>query len=251
MQIGDILEYSQQIVAIESDNEHIIANGFFVLINETYYFVTANHAISSKSELEGETQLVLHARWEGLSTRVVTLKKWQFIDLLKIPSSNGRFAAPIKDYREDFTFCSLSKESIKESVRVLPYFLMESSPSSCHHKSFKCIKLPQQKGEPDTQERFYMAGKILEEKDGITWEYQKYYYPEMQYTGKFDNLYEFQLNEQVDLDKMKGLSGSPVFDSKCSFVGMALRYREEDGVLLVFPAEDIFWYLNNDSSSDV
>ena len=245
----DIIKYSQQIVLYKSQQDYLVANGFFVVYEIYPYFVTVNHAIEPERHYEGDTHLVLHANGKELNTRTFKLTKWQFIDLYSFPKNDRKeniFSFPYLDKREDFAFCQAQKEELQSTISELPYRIMDADPASCHHKHFDFIQMPTQITKPIIDGHYHIAGKILTESTGPMWEYKSYFYTNMKYIGSFEGLYQFQSSQSATLDDWKGLSGSPVFDDDLKLVGMAVRYNDYDNILLVFPADDIAWYLRND-----
>lgn len=250
MKESEIIKYSQQIVLYKSPQDYLIANGFFVEYEHFPYFITVNHAIEPQIHYEGDVHLILHANGKELNTRTIKLDKWQFIDLYAFPKTDNKvdkFSLPYFDIREDFAFCQVQKTIQDPAISTLPYHIQDAAPATCHNKHLDFIRLPEQLAKPTKDKYYHIAGKILQQRArDILWKYNTYFYTNMKYIGDFEGLYQFQSYQSATLEDWKGLSGSPVFDDELKLVGVAVRYNEEDNILLVFPAEDIAWYLRND-----
>lgn len=245
----DIIKYSQQIVLYKSPKEYLIANGFFVRYDSYFYFITVNHAIEPNFYYEGDAHLILHIKGEGLTTKTIRIANWHFIDLYKLPDDGEKYFFPRFERREDFAFCSIIKENMKENINTLPYLLSKAAPTSCHHKKFACIQLPKQLTVPDSKKKYHVAGMILKQPNEVRWTYIEDYYDMIYYNTVCDNIYEFKIQQPTTEERMKGLSGSPVFDEDLNFVGMSIRYDTETNKLTVLSAVDIAYYLKNDGIS--
>jgi len=245
MQIDDIIKYSQQLIAHFPDGKQLGFNGFFVRCREYFYFVTVNHGVAPDLRQADNIYLILHANSMGLNTRALHIKNWQFVDFYEFPCNNGYTLPRLMDTdRLDLAFYGVQKETLENSIEKLPFFLDDADSAICHKKKFDYITLTQNSISPTRDKKYYVAGKIYREITMVRARYDVLYFSDMEYIGDFEGLYEFRI--QLFPDNCNGLSGSPVFDEDKNFVGMAVRYRENDNVLRVFPANDIAYYLYND-----
>ncbi len=238
----ELLKYSQQIIAYDSASEYYIANGFFVLYKDSYYFITAEHAIFYEYELLSNVYFVLHENGNNLNTYVKKFDKWQVVKLYLMPDDVSGFTFPIQIGSEDFAFCRIEKN---EETIELPFFLSGEKFASCSNKSFEYILIKDNLTYPSSEKKYYFGGKKLEKTTSECRIYKTYFYSDMSYIGNQGDLYVFKIKDSPALDDMKGLSGSPVFDEDKEFVGIAVRYCAEYNTLLVYPAENMLYYLEN------
>ena len=124
----ELLKYSQQIIAYDSASEYYIANGFFVLYKDSYYFITAEHAIFYEYELLSNVYFVLHENGNNLNTYVKKFDKWQVVKLCLMPDNVEKFEFPMQIGSEDFAFCKIEKN---EETIELPFFLSGEKFASC------------------------------------------------------------------------------------------------------------------------
>lgn len=248
MQIDNILKYSQQLIAYFPDDNPLCFNGFFVKCHNYYYFVTVNHGVAPDLKKANKICLVLHANSIGIATRTIRLIKWQFIDFYEQTEKQNTYSIPrcIMENREDFAFFGVNKEEIEKSVETLPFRLQEAEDASCHNKKVSSIILPENINHPTKYKKYFVVGKLLSDVNSVLKRYDILSFENMEYIGDFEGIHEFKIMQSTNYEHCSGLSGSPVFDEDANFVGMALRYREEDNVLRVYPASDIKYYLHND-----
>lgn len=254
MKKEDLLKYSFQIIAYLSNKEYNIANGFLVMIDNIICFVTAAHSVVvddiSTSKSLNEVYLMLHVDGEKLTTKALKLENWLFIDLMS--ASSKQFSYNLSDYaeigrKEDFAYCIIESNNIKEMVAELSFKLKAAEPNTCHSKKVSYIDICNNLTIPESSKKYYMAGRILKEASRLLIkEYEEYFYSEMDFIGVDDDgYYKFRLSEQVSIDCMEGLSGTPIFDNDKKFVGMAVRFVPNENIVRAFPAETILYYLNN------
>lgn len=242
MEIDDILKYSQQFIAFFKDDRPKLFNGFFLQSKWYTYLITVNHGMAIDFNQADKIYFVLHANSEGLSTRAVEIKTWHFIDLFKFPEE-GVFEFPFPDERVDFAYCIVDKKDFEGSLKILPFIIQGADPSSCRRRTIHPILFPEKDIVPSECKKYYLAGKIMAFVNDANVVCRTYFYGDMNYMREWDGLYEFHINQPSSIDDWAGLSGSPVFDEDENFMGMALRYREEDNVLRVLPACEIADYL--------
>ena len=242
----DIIKYSQQLIAEFSNRTALYFNGFFLKYKDYIYFITVSHGVTPDMEQSKGVFLVLNANDIGISTRVVQIRQWHFIDLYEINANLHKFEFPTLSERVDFAFCEVDKGKFEKEIEQLPFMLNNAESPSCHHISFNLVKLPERVSLPAQSHKYYVAGKKLRYINEARRECYVLYYYDMEYIGDYEGIHEFKIMQQTDGYTCEGLSGSPVFDENECLVGMALRYRAEDNVLRVFSVDDIIYYLKND-----
>lgn len=254
MKKEDLLKYSFQIIAYLSKKEYNIANGFLVMIDNIVCLVTAAHSVVdddiSTSKPLDKVYLMLHVDGNEFKTKVLELKNWQFFDLIAVPKE--QLSYNLSDYmeiakKEDLAYCIIESNKIKDMVAELSFKLKGAEPNTCHSRKVSYIDICNNLTMPESNKKYYMAGRILKEASRLLIkEYEEYFYREMEFIGMDDDgYYKFRLSEQVSIDCMAGLSGTPIFDNDKKFVGMAVRFVPNENIVRAFPAETILYYLNN------
>jgi len=248
MQIEDILKYSHQLIAYFHNDEPLKFNGFFVEYHNNYYFVTVNHGVAPDLKETDKICFILHANSIGIATRIIPIKNWQFIDFYEQNEKQEKYSIPRckREEREDFAFFGVNIEEMGKSVEMLPFRLQDADDASCHNKTVYPITLPEDIALPTKDKKYFVVGKLLHNINPACKKYDILSFEGMEYIGDFEGIHEFKIKQITDYKHCSGLSGSPVFDEDMNFVGMAIRYREEDNVLRVYPASDIKYYLHND-----
>jgi len=255
MEKEDILKYSQQVISYLSDTEYNVANGFFVSYCGYYYFITANHAITydeiGESKPFEEVYLILHINGQELTTKAIKLSNWQTIDLYKVIQTESIFPRMKLDEIEDIAFCSIYPSGLRNNIVELPFRLKEAQPNSCVKKQIYSIPLSNDIATPNIENNYYLAGKILNGSNSYIQEYVEYFYKNIKFIGMAGKFYVFQMPTNISNENIKGLSGSPVFDSNKKCIGMAIRYCEYNNTVVVLPIEEIVYYLKNDCMPDI
>lgn len=242
-----IIKYSQQLIAEFSNRKPLYFNGFFVKYEDYIYFISVSHGVTPDMEQSTGVYLILNANAIGISTRVVNIHQWHFVDLYDFNANLHRFEFPTLCERVDFTFCEVNKGTFEKAIGQLPFLLNNAESPSCHHINLNLVKLLERATLPTEDHKYFVAGRKLRYIDDSRAESYMLYFYDMEYIGDYEGLHEFKIMQQTDGDICEGLSGSPVFDENECFIGMALRYRKEDNVLRVFSVDDIVYYLKNNA----
>lgn len=104
--------------------------------------------------------------------------------------------------------------------------------------------------QPSTDSFFLVEGVVKNEIRGIQNLRQNAIFQDLIFAGEHDGIYLFSYPGTIHYDEWAALSGAPIFDHQCHWIGMVIRVSEYTNQVHVIPASAILKFIDNQMQID-